>query len=70
MATPSMSLLDELLAACAYTRDGVVAEPKNLPESALDFRPNDQTRTTREIVQHIIESGLLMSGELSRRSRS
>jgi len=65
-----MSLLDELLAACAYTRDGVVAEPKNLPESALDFRPNDQTRTTREIVQHIIESGLLMSGELSRRSRS
>ena len=39
---------------------------KNLPESALDFRPNAGTRTLREIVQHIIESGLLMSGELSR----
>jgi uncharacterized damage-inducible protein DinB len=39
---------------------------KNLPESALHFRPNDQTRTTREVVQHIIESGLLMFGELSR----
>ena len=61
-----MSLLDELLSAWAYTRDGVVAEVKNLPESALDFKPNDQTRTAREIIQHIIESGLLMSGELSR----
>ncbi|MBI3400557.1 MAG: DinB family protein [Acidobacteria bacterium] len=66
MSVKSMSLLDELLGAWTYTRDGVVAELKNLPESSLDFKPNDQTRTTREIVQHIIESGLLMSGELSR----
>lgn len=60
------SLLDEMLAAWSFTRDGVIAEVKNLPESALDFRPNDDTRTTRDIVQHIIESSLLMSGELSR----
>ena len=62
----SGSVLDELLGAWTYTRDGVIAEVKNLPESALDFKPNDATRTTREIVQHIIESSLLMSGELSR----
>lgn len=67
MPTPPMSLLDELLTAWAYTRDGVIAEVKNLPESAFDFRPNDATRTVREIVQHLIESGLLMSGELPRR---
>jgi uncharacterized damage-inducible protein DinB len=66
MAVRSTSLLDELLAAWAYTRDGVVEEVKKLPESSLGFRPNDQTRTTREVVQHIIESSLLMSGELSR----
>jgi len=60
------SLLDEMLAAWSFTRDGVIAEVKNLPESALDFRPNDDTRTTRDIIQHIIESSLLMSGELSR----
>ena len=30
------SLLDEMLVAWAYTRDGVIAEVKNLPESALD----------------------------------
>jgi uncharacterized damage-inducible protein DinB len=66
MRARPMSMLDEMLTAWAYTRDGVVAEVKNLPESSLDFRPTDDTRTTREIVQHIIESSLLMSGELSR----
>ena len=60
------SLLDEFLEAWAYTRDGVVAEVRNLPEPALDFKPSDASRTARELVQHIIESGLMMSGELSR----
>lgn len=63
----SASLLDEMLGAWAYTRDGVIAEVRNLPESALGFTPNQAARTAREITQHIIESGLLMSGELSRR---
>jgi len=62
-----MSLLDEFLTAWAYTRDGVIAEVRNLPESALDFKPADPSRTLRELVQHIIESGSMMAGELSRR---
>jgi len=62
----SMSLLDEALEAWAYTREGVIAELKNLPESALDFKPSAANRTTRELVQHILESGLMMDGELSR----
>ena len=66
MAAKPTSLLEEMLAAWTFTRDGVIAEVKNLPGSALDFRPNDDTRTARDIVQHIIESSLLMSGELSR----
>ena len=66
MTIKPLSLLDEMLEAWTYTRDGVIAEVKNLSDSSLDFQPTDQTRTTREIVQHIIESGLLMSGELPR----
>jgi uncharacterized damage-inducible protein DinB len=62
----SASLLDEMLTAWAYTRDGVIAELKNLPESALDITPDKLPRTVRDLVLHIIESGLLMSGELSR----
>jgi uncharacterized damage-inducible protein DinB len=66
MAARSMSLLDEALEGWAYTRQGVIAEVENLPEAAFDFRPSDGSRTTRELVQHIIESGLMMSGELTR----
>ena len=54
--TGAMSLLDEALEAWAYTREGVIAEVKNLPESALDFKPTDASRTTRALVEHILES--------------
>ena len=66
MKTRSKSLIDEALEAWAYTRQGVMAEMKNLPESALDFKPSEASRTTRALMQHIIESGLLMAGELPR----
>src|ERR1700686_681898 len=62
----STTLLDEALEAGAYTRAGVIAEVKNLPESALDFKPTDASRTTRELVQHVLEAGLMMAGELTR----
>jgi uncharacterized damage-inducible protein DinB len=66
MKANPLCLLDEMLEAWEYTRQGVIAEVKNLGASALDFRPADGSRTARELVQHIIESGLLMSGELTR----
>jgi hypothetical protein len=51
MTVKPTSLLDEMLAAWTFTREGVVDEVKNLPESALAFRPNDASRTAREIVR-------------------
>jgi uncharacterized damage-inducible protein DinB len=66
MAAKSACLLDEALGMWAYTREGVIAEVRNLPESALDFKPSDATRTTSALVVHLLESGLMMSGELSR----
>src|SRR6266545_5457153 len=66
MAAKPTSVLEELLGAWAYTRGGVIDELKNLPDTALDFKPTPPSRTTRELVQHVIESGLLMSGELPR----
>jgi uncharacterized damage-inducible protein DinB len=66
MAVKPTSVLEELLEGWAYTRGGVIDELRNLPDTALDFKPTPPTRTTRELVQHIIESGLLMSGELPR----
>jgi uncharacterized damage-inducible protein DinB len=61
-----MSMLDEMLEAWSYTRSGVIAELQNLPESAMDFKPTEAVRSVRELARHILESGMLMAGELSR----
>jgi uncharacterized damage-inducible protein DinB len=66
MASKATSVLDELLAAWDYTRRGFIAELQNLPDTSLDFKPTPAMRSGREIAQHVVESGLLMSGELSR----
>ena len=60
------SVLDEVLEAWAYTRSGVIEEARSLPEKDFGFKPTEKSRSVIELLQHIIESGLLMSGELSR----
>jgi len=60
------SLLDEALEAWQYTRAGVISEIRNLPDVSLSFRPTPTMRTPAEIAMHIVESGLMMAGELSR----
>ena len=64
--TAPQSLLDELLAAWAYTRQGVIAEIRNLPDKLTGFRPTPGSRTLADLAVHIVESGLMMSGELTR----
>ena len=61
------SILDEVLGAWAYTRESVIQEIRNLSEADLQVRPHAESRTATEIAAHIVESGLMMAGELSRR---
>jgi uncharacterized damage-inducible protein DinB len=61
-----MQLLDELLEAWRYTREGVIAEVANLPDAKLLEMPAGLSRTGLDLVNHIVESGRLMAGELSR----
>ncbi len=63
---PYKSLLEEALEAWAYTRQGVIDEVENIPEKDFSFRPTPQNRSVAELAHHIIESGLMMSGELTR----
>lgn len=65
--TDYTTLLEEALEAWEYTRRGVIDELRNLPEKSMAFRPASESRTVGELARHIVESGLLMSGELSRR---
>ncbi len=60
------SLLDETLEAWEFTRAGVADELRAVPDKSLDFRPDEGARTVAELVRHVIESNLMMAGELSR----
>jgi uncharacterized damage-inducible protein DinB len=60
------TLLEEALEAWEYCRAGVVEEAANIPEEGWDFRPAEGARSVRELVRHVIESGLMAAGELTR----
>lgn len=60
------TLLEETLENWRFAREGVIAELANIPEKRIDFRPTQESRTVGELIQHVVESGNLMSGELSR----
>jgi uncharacterized damage-inducible protein DinB len=60
------SLLDETLEAWEYTRSGFIQEIQNLSQADMEFRPRPESRTPMELAAHVVESGLMMAGELSR----
>jgi uncharacterized damage-inducible protein DinB len=64
--TARTTLLEEALENWKFARDGVIDELRNLPDKDLSFRPAPESRSALELVQHIVESGLMMAGELSR----
>ena len=61
------SLLDETLELWQFARQGVIEEVRNLPQNVLTSKAVPNARTIAEIVHHIAESGLMMSGELTRK---
>lgn len=65
--TEYTTLLEEALESWMSVREGVVDELRNIPENDVGFRPHPESRSVAELAQHIIQSGLLMSGELSRK---
>ena len=60
------TLLEETLQTWRDVRGGVIGEAKNVPAAKWAWRPTPESRTFEELVRHILESGLLMSGELVR----
>lgn len=60
------SFLDETLEAWRDVRDGLIEEVENIPADKFDFRPTPEVRSVREMVQHILEVAMMMTGELTR----
>ena len=64
--TAYTTLLEETLEAWEFTRQGVIEELQNIPETKFGFKPTDESRSVIELAQHIAESGMMMTGELAR----
>lgn len=60
------SLLDETLEAWEDTRMGLIDEVRNIPARHFDFRPTPEVRSVKELVVHILEVAMMMTGELTR----
>jgi uncharacterized damage-inducible protein DinB len=60
------TLLEEALESWRFAREGVRNELNNIPADRMDFRPTPHSRTVRELVQHILEVSMMMTGELTR----
>lgn len=60
------TLLDEALDGWRFAREGVIAELENIPDESFDFSPAPGVRTVAELARHIIESSMVMVGELTR----
>ena len=60
------SLLEEALEAWEDARRGLIAEARNVPSDAYDFRPTDEVRDVAELLVHVMEVSAMMVGELTR----
>lgn len=60
------SILEETLEGWTDVRAGLIEEVENIPADRFDFRPAEQVRSVRELVQHILEVAMMMTGELTR----
>lgn len=60
------NLLEEALEAWADARLGALDEARNIPARHWDFRPTPEVKSVRELVVHILEVAMLMTGELTR----
>jgi uncharacterized damage-inducible protein DinB len=59
-------LLPEAIEAWRDAREGLVEEVTLFPAEDLDFRPEAESRSVRELVWHVVETARMWCGELSR----
>ena len=60
------NLLDEALESWTDARLGLIDEVKNIPAKQFAFRPTPEVRGVKELVVHILEVAMMMTGELTR----
>jgi uncharacterized damage-inducible protein DinB len=65
-AAAQAGLLAEAIEAWRDAREGLVEEVALFAPAELDFRPQAESRSVRELVWHVVETARMWCGELSR----
>jgi len=60
------TLLEEALESWEDARNGVIEEAENFAANQFDLRPSPDVRSVAELLVHIMEVSLMMTGELTR----
>ncbi len=60
------TILEEALESWQHARNGFINEVRNIPSKHWDFRPKPEVRNVREVVVHVLEIAMMMTGELTR----
>jgi uncharacterized damage-inducible protein DinB len=60
------TLLEEALESWEDARNGLIEEAENFAPNQYDFRPSSDVRSVAELIVHIMEVSLMMTGELTR----
>ncbi len=60
------NLLEEALESWTDAREGLIDEVKNIPARKFAFRPTAEVRSVQEVIVHILEVAMMMTGELTR----
>jgi uncharacterized damage-inducible protein DinB len=60
------TILEEALESWQDVRAGFIDEVRNIPGENWDFRPTPEVRSVREVVIHVLEIAMMMTGELTR----
>lgn len=60
------SLLGEALEEWRGTRLGLIDEARNIPAGKFSFRPVADVRSVHEMLVHVLEVAMMMTGELTR----
>lgn len=60
------TILEEAIESWQDVRAGFIEEVKNIPGKYWDFRPTPEVKSVRELVVHVLEIAMMMTGELTR----
>ena len=60
------TILEEAIESWQDVRLGFIDEVKNIPGKYWDFRPVPEVKSVQELVVHVLEIAMMMTGELTR----